>query len=203
MRSVEAHGPSRLGHFVDRGLHISVICRKRVGSESFMHCLWISHFLARCRRSGSRCRPGSRRRQRPMICACCARFDDAPLVNLLAVSSCRPTWAWGSCRFRSLASRATEGTSAPAAPTSPGRRRRVYYGTVVDWKGKFGWVEPFPPIEGIPSARKHGGKVYVANIDVMNVRGMLGGGLTVGQMVQFKLYTDASGMGGEQVQLVR
>ncbi|CAE8624416.1 unnamed protein product [Polarella glacialis] len=92
-----------------------------------------------------------------------------------------------------------------SGPTGPNLQRtrpssETYYGTVQDWKGKFGWIEPFPAIEH-PLAGKHGGKVYVAAQDVLSgpTGGIMGGGLTDGQMVQFCMYIDASGIGAEQV----
>lgn len=71
--------------------------------------------------------------------------------------------------------------------------KALSYGTVADWKGKFGWIEPSEPISH-PAAGKHGGKIYV------NVQDLEGAGeLCPGGMVQFIIFSDASGLGAAKV----
>mmetsp|Transcript_114029 Transcript_114029/g.209500 ORF Transcript_114029/g.209500 Transcript_114029/m.209500 type:complete len:900 (-) Transcript_114029:322-3021(-) len=70
----------------------------------------------------------------------------------------------------------------------------VLGGTVLEWKGSFGWIEPFEEIDH-PSAAKKGGKIYVHRND-------LSAGATQlepGEMVQFHAFADASGVGAEEV----
>ncbi|CAJ1382368.1 unnamed protein product [Effrenium voratum] len=68
----------------------------------------------------------------------------------------------------------------PSGPNLPRTRVNAesYHGTVLEWRGKFGWIEPFPAIEH-PLAQKHGGKVYVSVGDVKK-----GSSLEAGQLVK-------------------
>lgn len=61
-------------------------------------------------------------------------------------------------------------------------------GTVVDWKGSFGWIEPSKPIKH-PNAHMKGGKVYLGAEDVTEE---LDG---IGAVVNFTLYSDSTGLG--------
>jgi len=61
-------------------------------------------------------------------------------------------------------------------------------GTVVDWKGSFGWIEPSKPIKH-PNAHMKGGKVYLGAEDVTEE---LDG---IGAIVNFTLYSDSTGLG--------
>lgn len=61
-------------------------------------------------------------------------------------------------------------------------------GTVVDWKGAFGWIEPSKPIKH-PNAHMKGGKVYLGAEDVTEE---LDG---IGAIVNFTLYSDSTGLG--------
>merc|ERR1719387_3210702 len=67
-------------------------------------------------------------------------------------------------------------------------------GTILDWKGKFGWVKPSKPISHA-MASKNGGKVYLAAEDVVEE---LDG---VGATVSFTLYSDKSGLGAADVKM--
>lgn len=73
-------------------------------------------------------------------------------------------------------------------------------GEVVAWKGKFGWIMPTEPIDH-PEASKHEGKIYVHGKDIIDAntseKGI--GTLEKGAMVQFQVFTDASGLGAEEV----
>ena len=61
-------------------------------------------------------------------------------------------------------------------------------------RGKYGWIRPTVPVEHLQAARRQG-LVYVSMSDLQ------GGleALTVGSLCQFHLYSDASGLGGEEV----
>lgn len=61
-------------------------------------------------------------------------------------------------------------------------------GTVCDWKGAFGFIQPSKPI-GHPKAGQRGGKVFLAAEDVKEE---LDG---IGAKVSFTLYSDNSGLG--------
>jgi len=61
-------------------------------------------------------------------------------------------------------------------------------GTIVEWKGSFGWIQPSKEIKHA-NAHKHGGKVFLSAEDVSDE---LDG---VGAVVNFDLYADSSGMG--------
>lgn len=65
-------------------------------------------------------------------------------------------------------------------------------GTIVDWRGKFGWVKPHDTIEH-PMAHKHKGDLFLAQEDVeAEIEG-------VGSVVQFMLYGDSRGLGAANV----
>ncbi|CAE7569230.1 unnamed protein product, partial [Symbiodinium sp. CCMP2456] len=66
-------------------------------------------------------------------------------------------------------------------------------GEVVEWKGKYGWIQPTVPVEH-PMSDKHQGRIYVSMSDLQ------GGleALTVGSLCQFHLFQDASGLGAEE-----
>lgn len=67
-------------------------------------------------------------------------------------------------------------------------------GKVLQWKGKFGWIQPSKPIQH-PSAQKNQGKVYLGAEDVQEE---LDG---VGALVSFTLYSDSSGLGAADVKM--
>mmetsp|Transcript_56781 Transcript_56781/g.158102 ORF Transcript_56781/g.158102 Transcript_56781/m.158102 type:complete len:160 (-) Transcript_56781:83-562(-) len=90
-------------------------------------------------------------------------------------------------------------------PTGPNlARTRVsdepHVGTVIEWLGKYGWIKAAEPINH-PLAGRHAGKVYIARQDVIS-GGVLGAGLTPGQLCHFHVYADANGIGAEQCQAV-
>eukprot|EP00933_Yihiella_yeosuensis_P015382 TRINITY_DN1342_c2_g1_i1.p2 TRINITY_DN1342_c2_g1~~TRINITY_DN1342_c2_g1_i1.p2 ORF type:complete len:172 (+),score=54.71 TRINITY_DN1342_c2_g1_i1:60-575(+) len=67
-------------------------------------------------------------------------------------------------------------------------------GEVKEWKGKYGWITPTVPIDH-PEAAKRSGSIYVSMTDIQ-------GGLTQltqGSLCQFHVFTDASGLGAEEV----
>lgn len=92
--------------------------------------------------------------------------------------------------------------SGPSGPNLPRTRISSEFctGMVVEWTGKYGWIRPTQPLNH-PQANRHGGKVYVARQDII-VGGVMGAGLTPGQTCRFRVYTDASGIGAEQCEVV-
>jgi len=92
-----------------------------------------------------------------------------------------------------LAMAGTAGKGGPKPP--PGPRKRVVAGRVtgkvIKWRGPFGWIQPDVPINH-EAAQKHGGKVYLDQVDVEQE---LSG---VGAAVSFFVYTDGDGLGAER-----
>lgn len=69
-----------------------------------------------------------------------------------------------------------------------------YQGKLVEWKGKFGWIQPLSPIDH-PDAGKRGGKVFMGQEEVeteIELRGI----------VSFLVYRDANGLGAMHVRNV-
>lgn len=66
-------------------------------------------------------------------------------------------------------------------------------GTVLEWKGKFGWIEPLEALDH-PKAQKHGGKIFVSVDDIGDLEE-----LAPGATVEFQVWEDDSGLGAEQV----
>lgn len=61
-------------------------------------------------------------------------------------------------------------------------------GSILDWKGSFGWIRPDVQIDH-PEARKNGGKIYLSTSDVeAEIEG-------IGSQVSFYVYADGSGLG--------
>jgi len=71
----------------------------------------------------------------------------------------------------------------------PGGRQT---GTILDWKGSFGWIKPSRPINH-PKAKQRQGKIYLGAEDVKEE---LEG---IGATVSFTLYSDNSGLGAADV----
>jgi len=71
-----------------------------------------------------------------------------------------------------------------------------FTGTVVEWKGKFGWIQPAETIEHSKAA-KHDGKLFVGMDDTPNAQG-----LPAGTMVTFHIWEDPSGLGADEINLV-
>jgi len=91
-----------------------------------------------------------------------------------------------------------KGEKGPSGPDL--ERERVtdmpVTGSVVSWRGKFGWVKAVEAIDH-PKAEKHGGKLYAHQQDLLDGSESL----EVGQGVQFHVYADASGLGAEEIEL--
>lgn len=79
----------------------------------------------------------------------------------------------------------------------PGPRERLTIvhttGELLDWKGSFGWIKPHEPVDH-PQAVKRNGNLYVAKKDMTGESG----GLHVGQLLQFHVFVDNSGLGAEE-----
>eukprot|EP00435_Cladocopium_sp_Y103_P070188 s102_g34.t1 len=67
-------------------------------------------------------------------------------------------------------------------------------GTVVEWKGTYGWLESALPIDH-PLSSARGGKIFVHHRDLP--RGVES--LLEGQPLSFHVYSDATGLGAEEV----
>jgi len=84
----------------------------------------------------------------------------------------------------------------PAERAAPGPRERLTVvpttGEVSDWKGSFGFIKPHEAVDH-PEAAKRGGKIYVAQRDIVG-----GADLAVGQLVQFHVFADKSGLGADE-----
>lgn len=91
---------------------------------------------------------------------------------------------------------------AAQKPGGAKKRQRVTEdligGTVLEWKGAFGWIEPFEEIDH-PAASKRGGKVYLARREIKTGETEL----NPGDMVQFHVFADGSGVGAEEVEVVK
>jgi len=83
----------------------------------------------------------------------------------------------------------------PTGPNQPRARitKAPVTGEVLEWKGKYGWVQPTTPIEH-EMAQRHGGRIYVSMSDLQN--GLTE--LTPGTICQFHVFSDASGLGCEE-----
>jgi cold shock CspA family protein len=80
--------------------------------------------------------------------------------------------------------------------TPPGPRERIgdvqQIGEIVEWKGSFGWAQLAEEVDH-PDASKRRGRVYVAAKDCVGKKIF-----APGDIVQFYLYTDGTGLGAEQ-----
>jgi len=68
-----------------------------------------------------------------------------------------------------------------------------FSGTVVEWKGKYGWIQPAETIEH-EKAEKHGGRLFFSKDSIV-------GGVAVdaGATVEYHIFEDVSGIGAEEV----
>eukprot|EP00746_Dinoflagellata_sp_MGD_P136876 gnl/MRDRNA2_/MRDRNA2_70729_c0_seq1.p1 gnl/MRDRNA2_/MRDRNA2_70729_c0~~gnl/MRDRNA2_/MRDRNA2_70729_c0_seq1.p1 ORF type:complete len:484 (-),score=118.35 gnl/MRDRNA2_/MRDRNA2_70729_c0_seq1:22-1473(-) len=69
-------------------------------------------------------------------------------------------------------------------------------GTIYDWKGHFGWIEPDQAIPH-PDAVKNGGRIYIQQSDVTSSKGPL----KKGDKVTFVVYRDNKGLGAQDMQV--
>jgi len=87
-----------------------------------------------------------------------------------------------------------------SSPTGPDLTRQrvgpdLVSGKVLEWRGSFGWIRPDVAVQH-PKASKHDGKLYANKKDLCGL-----GSLEVGAKVRFYVYTDAAGIGAEEVQI--
>jgi len=68
-------------------------------------------------------------------------------------------------------------------------------GSLLEWKGKFGWISPDTPIEH-PEARKHGGRVFLSGTDLGSVSEK---SLIAGLRLSYNAYADGNGIGAGEV----
>mmetsp|Transcript_77124 Transcript_77124/g.193974 ORF Transcript_77124/g.193974 Transcript_77124/m.193974 type:complete len:293 (+) Transcript_77124:85-963(+) len=68
-----------------------------------------------------------------------------------------------------------------------------FTGTVTDWKGKYGWIQPAEEIQH-EKAAKHQGRLFVSKDDIEG-----GEELTPGTAVEFHIWEDSTGLGAEEV----
>eukprot|EP00930_Biecheleria_cincta_P031089 TRINITY_DN2156_c0_g1_i2.p1 TRINITY_DN2156_c0_g1~~TRINITY_DN2156_c0_g1_i2.p1 ORF type:complete len:194 (+),score=42.23 TRINITY_DN2156_c0_g1_i2:81-662(+) len=89
-----------------------------------------------------------------------------------------------------------KGKRRPGGPGLPRARitEQPVTGEVAEWKGKYGWITPTIPVEH-EMAQKNKGRLYVSMSD------LTGGltALTAGSLCQFHVFSDASGLGAEEV----
>jgi hypothetical protein len=89
------------------------------------------------------------------------------------------------------------GTKPTVEKSDPGPRERLTIvpttGELLDWKGSFGWIKPHEPVDH-PQAVKRNGNLYVAKKDMQGETGPL----HVGQLLQFHVFVDNSGLGAEE-----
>merc|ERR1712014_427405 len=87
----------------------------------------------------------------------------------------------------------TRGKMLPSGPHLP--RKLVSQvrmrGQVIEWKGKYGWIQPENSIQH-PKAAKHQGKVFVSVSDLLDVQS-----LEPGSFCEFYLFEDDAGLGAE------
>jgi len=93
---------------------------------------------------------------------------------------------------RTLASKTFAKRPTEINPGYKGKRERIapqrFIGKLIQWKGPFGWIVPDKPIDH-PNAQKHGGRIYLDQIDVEEeISG-------VGAQVSFHVYNDGAGLG--------
>mmetsp|Transcript_12071 Transcript_12071/g.22110 ORF Transcript_12071/g.22110 Transcript_12071/m.22110 type:complete len:475 (+) Transcript_12071:127-1551(+) len=65
-------------------------------------------------------------------------------------------------------------------------------GEVLEWKGKYGWIQPTIPPEHEKAVR-HGGRLYISMTDLVGCEE-----LTQGSLCQFHIFVDANGLGAEE-----
>mmetsp|Transcript_114463 Transcript_114463/g.363823 ORF Transcript_114463/g.363823 Transcript_114463/m.363823 type:complete len:165 (+) Transcript_114463:369-863(+) len=107
-------------------------------------------------------------------------------------------WGKGGKDFGKGKGKDGKGKKGKRGPSGPGLPREriteeLVTGEVVEWKGKYGWIQPTVPVEH-EAAQRREGKIYVSMSD------LVGGieGLTPGSLCQFHVFKDASGLGAEE-----
>lgn len=102
---------------------------------------------------------------------------------------------WGGARGKWSSS-----NSGPSGPDLP--RKRVstakVEGKVIEWKGKYGWIQPNQPVRH-PKAPQRQGRIFVSKTDI-------GEGLwelAPNTLCTFHVFEDEAGLGAEDVVIVR
>lgn len=68
-----------------------------------------------------------------------------------------------------------------------------YRGKLVEWMGKFGWIEPIDYVDH-PNANRRGGRIYLAQEDVIE-------DIDDGSTLSFLVYFDSQGVGAQDVRV--
>jgi len=105
---------------------------------------------------------------------------------------------WGSDKVRADGDKGKGGRKGERRKGHKLPRTRIseapMVGEVVEWMGKFGWVQPDEPIDH-PLAQKHGGRLFVSVLDIQDGATEL----IPGSICTFMVFSDASGLGAEEV----
>jgi len=88
-----------------------------------------------------------------------------------------------------------QGEKGPSGPNLERERLTTgpITGTVISFRGSFGWIQPDEPFEHEKANSKHKGKIYAHKQDVA------AGTLAKDEQVQFEVFADSSGLGAEDV----
>lgn len=90
-------------------------------------------------------------------------------------------------------------STAGGGKKKDGKKERVstekVSGTVKEWKGSHGWIEPSKPYDH-EKAKMHAGKIFLAKSDVP-----AGTEMKAGTSLTFHVYADKSGLGAEDISL--
>jgi len=84
------------------------------------------------------------------------------------------------------------GPNLPRRRVSPTR----VSGRVIEWKGKYGWIQAHHRVEH-PGARRRGGKIFVSMADILCATK-----LEPGDDCEFYIFEDEQGLGAEEVEIV-
>jgi len=168
-------------------------------------CLHIEDPFIRQRNLNDVLRTGSEEELWEGIAAAEGALRDRRHEEVLCLDVCETRvparWRWGSTGLRSsptvrwgaheLAgdSHRGKGHTLPRSPVI----EDAIIGRVLEWRGKYGWLQPDTAIEHEQSG-KHGGRVFVSMSDIGDGGG---GGLTVGALCRFRVFSDANGLGAE------
>lgn len=97
---------------------------------------------------------------------------------------------WGGPMF------GMRGQSGPHLPRERVLEERLR-GTVLEWKGKYGWIQSDEPVDH-PGAARRGGKIFISMQDIVSAER-----LDHGDIVEFFLFEDNAGLGAEDCRLAR
>lgn len=85
-------------------------------------------------------------------------------------------------------------SKGPSGPHLPRRRlgEERFGGMALEWKGKYGWIQPDEHIDH-PRAAKHQGRIFISVIDLVGTER-----LVANERVAFYLFEDEAGLGAEE-----